>query len=303
MFERRVEWPTVLLAVAIHAEWVALLIWHDRLPAVAAVALLAVVTAWFGSLEHEVIHRHPTSSERVNRWFVALPLTLWVPFARYRELHLAHHRDELTIPGVDPESFYIRPEEWERMSPTMRRLHWANRTLAVRLTIGPLLQIARFWRGEPGVAATDRQVRHVWLDHLARVAVVVVLVAWSGMPTWEYLMGAVYGSTVLIMLRSFAEHCAVDGMHRPNDADRRTAVVRSAGFFGILYLHNNLHVTHHLRPWVPWYELPETHDQLGSDEIAADSAGLYGSYAEVVRRFLFRPFCQPAHPILAASER
>jgi hypothetical protein len=36
---------------------------------------------------------------------------------------------------------------------------------------------------------------------------------------------------------------------------------------------------------------------MGSDEIAAEGAGLYRSYFEVLRTYFFTPFCQPDHPL------
>jgi fatty acid desaturase len=66
----------------------------------------------------------------------------------------------------------------------------------------------------------------------------------------------------------------------------------------LLYLNNNLHHTHHERPGVPWYRIPALHREMGSDEIAAGGAGLYtGGYLQIARQFLFKPFCQPDHPL------
>jgi fatty acid desaturase len=64
----------------------------------------------------------------------------------------------------------------------------------------------------------------------------------------------------------------------------------------LLYLNNNLHVSHHARPGVPWYQLPAVHERLAADAVAAAGAGLYTSYLDVARRFAVRPFAQPVHP-------
>ena len=42
--------------------------------------------AWHMSLQHEIIHNHPTRSRRVNRALGAWPLALWLPFES-----LPHH--------------------------------------------------------------------------------------------------------------------------------------------------------------------------------------------------------------------
>jgi fatty acid desaturase len=75
-------------------------------------------------------------------------------------------------------------------------------------------------------------------------------------------------------------------------------VVRSGWFFGVLFLFNNLHHTHHARPGVAWYRLPALTEQLGSADVARNGAGFYRGYVEVVRRFAFRPFDTPVNPLL-----
>ena len=78
-----------------------------------------------------------------------------------------------------------------------------------------------------------------------------------------------------------------------------------ARWFGLIYLHNNLHQTHHAAPGAPWYDLPRLHAELGSDDVARAGAGLYAGYGEVARRYLLRPVDGPVHPgrRVAASSR
>ena len=108
MLPQRVEWPTVAVLGSIGSGFRAVLHSHDRLPTVIVVAALAVLAAWYNSLQHEAIHGHPTPWRRVNTAMAALPVGLVVPLRWYRSSHLAHHRDEhLTDPTLDPESFYV----------------------------------------------------------------------------------------------------------------------------------------------------------------------------------------------------
>ena len=61
-----------------------------------------------GSLQHEFLHGHPTSSQTLNTLLIWFPMGLWMPFTIYRDSHIAHHRCErLTDPLQDPESFYL----------------------------------------------------------------------------------------------------------------------------------------------------------------------------------------------------
>ncbi len=52
------------------------------------------------------------------------------------------------------------------------------------------------------------------------------------------------------MLRSCAAHRAAP---EPN---KRTAVVENARVLGPLFPYNNLHVAHHMRGGLPWYQVP-----------------------------------------------
>src|SRR5262245_11403476 len=289
----RVEWPTVAVAVAIAAGFAGVLVAHESMPAVVVVGLLGVLSAWYNSLQHEVIHGHPTPWRSVNTAMAVVPLGLAVPFALYRDIHLAHHQaDPLTAPDTDPESFYVSVETWRRCGPIRRAMLLAMRTLTGRMVLGPPVAAMRWWRG----MAVSRSPRVVvrGLTHLAGVVVVLLVVARSGLPVWMYVVGVAWWGGALSLLRSFVEH-------RLSETGTRSAVVRAGWFFSLLFLNNNLHHTHHARPGVPWFELPALHARMGSDELAAAGAGLYAGYGEVVRRYLFRPFDRVMVPSTPAA--
>ena len=90
-------------------------------------------------MQHEVLHGHPTPWAALNTAIAFPPISLWLPYRVYRDSHLLHHEVELTAPGVDPESFYVSPAQWEAASSARRLLLRVNRTFVGRLTIGPLL--------------------------------------------------------------------------------------------------------------------------------------------------------------------
>ena len=122
----RVEWPTALLAMGIYGGFLLLTYFWAALPLVAVIAAGGWLVAWHGSLQHEVIHGHPTRSQRLNDAIGWPPLSLWLPYAIYREGHLVHHRDEhLTDPIEDPESSYLTQATWNAL---VLQLHiFANR--------------------------------------------------------------------------------------------------------------------------------------------------------------------------------
>ncbi len=78
------EWPTVAVAAAIASGLTATVALHEHLPAVAEVVVIGLLAAWYNSLQHEVIHGHPTPWQAINTAIAIAPLGLVVPFRRYR---------------------------------------------------------------------------------------------------------------------------------------------------------------------------------------------------------------------------
>lgn len=289
---RRVEPPTVALLVVMLAAWLILVLGHDFVPAWVSVPAFAVLGGWFLSLQHELLHGHPFRRSSLNTAIGFAPLSLWMPYLRYKTLHIAHHRSDLTDPIGDPESFYVAPDVWRRAGTLRRAYLLAGRTLAGRLVYGTVRGIAGYLASDVKSIVRDRRIRNEWIVHAAAtIALCWWMFAVVQLPVWEYLVGFVYGGYVATMLRSFAEHCAVP-------AGTRSAVVKAGPLMSLLYLNNNLHHTHHAEPDLPWYLIPKMHVVLGSDAIAEQGAGLYpGGYAEVIRCHLLSPFCQPDHPL------
>jgi fatty acid desaturase len=288
-----VEWPTLLLAGVIYGGWIALTLLHAVLPLWLLVPLAAWTVAWQSSLQHEVIHGHPFRNRAWNRAIGSVPLILWLPFARYRSLHLLHHRDErLTDPLDDPESYYLTPDAWARLTPLARVLVRAQTTLLGRLVIGPFWGPARFLFSEARlVARRNRGVARVWAHHLLLVA---LLFGWvwgvCGMAPLTYVAVFVVPGTALLLVRSFAEHRA------DRDVARRTAIVEGSTVFGLLFLNNNLHAAHHSDPTVPWYALPAWYRRHRGALIAANGGLVYDGYLDVARRYLLSPHDTAAHP-------
>jgi fatty acid desaturase len=68
------------------------------------------------------------------------------------------------------------------------------------------------------------------------------------------------------------------------------------GLFGLLFLNNNLHATHHRAPGLAWYRLPAFHRRHRARLLADNGHLLYAGYGEVARRFLFRSHDDLIHP-------
>ncbi len=291
----RVEWPTLALLGATYALWA---IATTAVPPALAVVLLAVAVAQHSSLQHEALHGHPTRAPWLNALLVGPALGLVVPYARFRDQHLAHHRDAvLTDPYDDPETNYFDPAVWAGLPNWVRMVLGANNTLLGRILLGPAIGIVIFLRGEwAGLRAGDRAVIRGWAWHVPAVAVVGLWLAWPGqMPLWAYGLGA-YGGMSLLKIRTFLEHQA----HAR--ASARTVIIEDCGPLALLFLNNNLHVVHHMHPDLPWYRLPAAYAARRAHYLRRNGGYAYRSYADVFRRHLLRAKDPVPHPLWPAGQ-
>ncbi|HEX6011517.1 MAG TPA: fatty acid desaturase [Geminicoccaceae bacterium] len=289
-----IEWPTVALAAGIYTLFLLLTWFHAALPWWLLLPLGTLTVALHASLQHEVIHGHPTRERWLNDGLGKPSLWLWLPYELYRESHLRHHNNDiLTDPLDDPESYYVTAGGWQNGSPLVRRILVVNQTLAGRLTLGPVLAVLGFWRQEVRRAlGGDRRHLIVWLEHAGWVALVLAwVVGVCGMPFWQYLLFFAFPGTALNMLRSYMEH-------RPAaDPGARCAIVEDrSGAFGFLFLNNNLHAVHHRWPAVPWYRLPALYRARRDEILAWNGNFLIPGYRTMAKRFLISPKDHPIHP-------
>ena len=244
-----VEWPTIVVGIAIYAGWLALTAWHAVVPEWALALGGGLLAGWHSSFQHELTHGHPTRNTAVNAVLAGPALLLWLPFGIFRREHLRHHANgQLTNPVDDPESFYVLERDWWAMNRLRRGLLLINNTLAGRLVIGPALVIVGFLWGEARRLAR-RDTTHAvdWTWHLLGLLPVI---GWLSlvveMPLWLYVICFSYPGTALLLLRSYHEH-------RPAfDLEHRTVIVEAGPLLSPLFLNNNLHAVHHGRPDLPW---------------------------------------------------
>jgi fatty acid desaturase len=289
-----VEWPTLLLTLATYGGWLVVTKGYGRWPLAVLAPVTTLLLTLHSSLQHEMTHGHPTRWPLFNRLFASVPLSLWLPFPRYQQTHLVHHRDErLTDPIDDPESYYLTPECVARLNPLSRGMLQIQRTLLGRVLLGPPWIIGKFlraefravWHGEPGLRA-------VWLEHLLWCIPVVYWVQQvCGMPLWIYVLTMVTPGAAITLIRSFAEHRARPGVRQ------RIAIVEHSWILGPLFLFNNLHALHHEKPSIPWYRYPARYRTERARLIAENGGLVYNTYFDVARRFLLRPHDTLQHPM------
>jgi fatty acid desaturase len=292
---RRYDGPTWIVALVLYGAWVLLIWFNGLLPWWVIMPVGAYLLAWHFSLQHEAIH----SFRGVPAWLrfavVFPPIGLWFPYPLYRKSHTTHHRDiHLTIPGVDTESYYVLQADWTRMGAFKRGILTCNQTMAGRLLIGPILRLSIL------IAKETRRVRQGDFSHLphwAAHAAAVAALFWfiSGVcafPWWQYCLLVAYPGLSLSLLRAFTEHRAAA------DSQERTASVESNALFGILYLYNNLHVAHHLKPAMPWYDIPRFYRDNRAALLAGNGQFVYEGYAQLARNYFLVPVFSPVHPTL-----
>ncbi|QIG50072.1 fatty acid desaturase [Nordella sp. HKS 07] len=290
-----IEWPTVALIAAMYS-LLALVMWFfHTLPWWGVAPIAAYLVALHGSLQHEVLHGHPTRNRLVNELLVSVNPSLWFPYRRYRKLHLTHHNDaHLTDPLLDPESYYLLPDRWARLPAPMKQLYTLNNTLAGRMILGPIIAAIRFWSCDlMAIVKGDRDALSAWLLHIPACAVTLFYALWvCGIPFWQYVLLFAYPGVALMLVRSFCEHQAAE------DEGERTIIVEASPFWALLFLNNNLHVAHHTRPRLAWYELPAYYRAERDALVAKNNGYRMNGYGEIFRRYFLRPKEPVAHPLI-----
>ena len=288
---RSVEWPTWLLIGVVYGGWLAALAWYAHGGAWGALLALVVVCAWYMSLQHELVHNHPTTYARLNGWLGLLPIAVWYPFEIYRRSHLAHHRDELlTYPGQDPESNYLDPADYAQRSAPMRALLVAQRTSLGRFFITPAFAIFYLlWPLRQGHYWRSPKMRWIWAQHAALLALMLwAISSWTGLSPLTYLLCVGYPGLGLAIMRSFYEH-------RPAALPAHRIVVNEAAWpWRLLFLNNNYHAVHHAQPNLPWYELPRAYWAQRDQFVQGTGGFLVPGYVRLFVRHAFSPIDHPA---------
>jgi fatty acid desaturase len=294
-----VEMATLLLVVLVYSGWALSTAAYGRWPLWAVIASVVLLLTLHSSLQHEIIHGHPTRWSRLNRLMGMVPLSFWLPFDRYRQHHLSHHNDErLTDPLDDLESYYWTPEDWASLAPLSRGWLRLQQTLAGRIVLGSFWRICMFLRSEARALQEEPGARRVWIEHLLWcIPVILWLKIVCGMPLWLYVVAMIIPSNGVLLIRSFAEHRA------RTEPLQRTAIVEGSWLLGPLFLFNNLHALHHEAPAIPWYQYNK-HYRAERDRLIVQNGGLvYSTYFDVARRFLFRSHDVLPHPTGRAPRR
>ena len=289
------EWATFgLLAITYGA--FGLLTWYSALiPFWVLLPLGGFTACLHGSLCHEAVHGHPFRDSRANALLVAFSPIIWVPFLRYKMMHLAHHHDEyLTDPFDDPESWFLSPADYHSLTTPTRWLLRINNTVLGRLTIGPLIVFIRFVVSETKLIFSGRKdVITAWTWHLLAAAMVLYwAVGVCAMPVWEFLICFVWTGTSLTLLRSYAEHRAHE------ETAGRSVIVETNPLISLMFLNNNLHAVHHAEPQLAWYNIPNRYRTAREHFLEANKGYMVDGYSRLFQKYSFTPHQPVSHPLL-----
>ncbi|MFM0591836.1 fatty acid desaturase [Paraburkholderia dilworthii] len=288
----RTQWPTWALIVTIYSGWFGVATHARELGLPLTVALLALLGAWYMSLQHELLHGHPTRSRRFNAALGFAPLAVWFPYGIYRDSHLQHHDDtHLTHPERDPESYFVNALVWQRAGWAIRALLTFRNTFIGRLLVGPAFSIAA-----TGVDALAKVRRGDWRDvpvWFAHFAALAALTLWlrsdCGIPAWVFIVGVGYGALSLGSIRSFQEHRVAQAY------EHRTVINEASWFWRLLFLNNNYHLVHHDLPHVPWFALRRVYMTSQQQYVERSGGFLVKGYGEWLRLYAVTPIAHPEH--------
>ena len=294
---RYVEWPTLGLWFAIVLVWSAAL-WVLAAWSLAIAALFLVpALVLHASLTHEVIHGHPFASRRLSEALVWINPGLFVPFARFRDLHLRHHMDaRLTDPYDDPESNYLDCADWKRLPKIVQVIRRWNNTLLGRIVLGPALGQWDFMRSDwRAIRMGEAVVARAWALHMLGCVAVLWAVSASAMPIWLYLL-CCYAAAGILRIRTFLEHQAHD------HASGRTVIIEARCPLAFLFLFNSLHVVHHMHPRLPWYRLPRVYQARRDALIDRKTCYFFPSYTAVFKAYFLRAKDPVPHPLWSRGD-
>jgi fatty acid desaturase len=256
---------------------------------VAGICLIGLISAHALELQHEALHGLAFRSRRLNEIVgVCLGVPMLVSFADYQSSHLRHHRDLGT--GRNREFFDYGDQygdEFGDQAPhgnvsrlvtmCVRFLMFNHyRQFAIRVSL------AVTGRPVPGESpARSRRVRRDYLVILTMLALVtglsiavhkpLVLTAW--------LLPLALVACPVHALIELPEHygCQTD----TTEVFLNTRTIRTNPLVVWFVNSNNFHVEHHLKPRLPFNELPSLHS-----EVAAKSAHVSDGYRGILRELL-----------------
>ena len=254
------------------------LVWHSWW----AVPFLLAYGILYGSTSDSRWHESGHGTAFKTRWIdeslyqLASFMIMRDP-TTWRWSHTRHHTDTLVV-GRDPEIAVMRPARLAKLLANLIGLvdvpvafmlmfrHAAGRLTAEEADYVP--------------APERRTVYRTARVHLAIYALTIA--AAIGFRTWLPVVligGPRFYGACLFYVYGFTQHAGMG----ENVLDHRlnTRTVKMCFVNRFLYWNMNYHVEHHMFPMVPYYRLPELHEEIAGD-CAPVYPSLWAAYKEII---------------------
>ena len=254
----------------------AYVLYPSWITALAGIAIVSGRQLGLAVLMHEGAHRLLLNdrawNDRISQWLCAYPLL--VSTLPYRQIHNQHHK--YTWTQQDPDLALAAPFPVSRASFARKIARDLTGVAGLRRHVGLL---RAFGLRSMTVAG--------WL--LWNAALLSAL--WAAGAPEAYLIlwiiPSITGYSLVIRLRSIAEHAAVSDPTNELRQTRTTIASWPVRFF-VAPHHVNYHLEHHLYQFVPHYNLPRLH-QLLRNRGALDDAEIERGYTAVWKRAVAGP--------------
>jgi fatty acid desaturase len=280
-----VEWLIIAVTVAVHLYFL-----H---PVTYVVIWLIVGTRMYAlySLLHDGIHYLLFPQRQINDWlsriFLAWPL--FTELRSIRKNHLAHHQ-HLQTPD-DPEQTHLNYREFQFPQPAGKlAFTFLKDITGVNFVWYNLIKIINlFLRKNGGKQSSHRQEKQASDQYsfyrFVYYAVIFSVAIYMGWMMYLFLLWIIPYITIyqaLNRLRLSTEH-----FYLGSDKVYQTRTVKLNLIERFLLSPHNLgfHTEHHLYPSVPFYKLPDLHEQLMGKEEYKKNVIVSTSYMEVIKQY------------------
>jgi fatty acid desaturase len=290
------QWGIIVgvVALAMHAGGG----WVHWLVGVFAIVVVASRQQALAALMHEAAHYRLFASRALNDavsdFFCALPLGLVT--SRYRTTHLLHHVEPLGANDPDWTTMQAHPREWG-WPKTARARDISLLRDAVGLGMLAFTQQWKVWLPQTNFFGRDSAPEPFARDTKLRICIFYagVLLLAFGFGLWReillyWLLPLATVGQVFFHIRTISEHMGCG----PGAGMGFTRNVMGTVVERLLISPLNVghHLTHHIFPGVPWYNLPRLTKLLQEDAQFSGVAYISPSYLGrdgVLRAELTRP--------------
>jgi fatty acid desaturase len=195
----------------------------------------------------------------------------------WRWSHARHHTDTIIV-GRDREIAVMRPPDVLKLVLNVVGLRDAYDTVhsVVRHAAGRVTEEEATFIPEPERHKVYREAR-AWLLVYAAVAALAVVLH-SLLPLMYVGLPTLYGRW-LAALFGASQHAGLAENVLDHRLNARTIYMNPVSRF--LYWNMNYHVEHHMFPMVPYYRLPELHEEIKHD-CAPVYPSLWAAYKEII---------------------